>query len=182
MTKIPFSIAYRPQVESGEYKVVTREDRPVEIIKWDLKGEFPVVGVYYDEKNERETVVQVTRKGLCSIRPCDEYSDDFFVLIEEQSPLPEFVEDVLDIINRLSITGLTDEAGRKVGQRILDKARRQFEKDMPKWKKVAEVHSFDEGISIRNTPDGDVLVLNTDGNKYFLNINELLKLPKEESI
>ena len=36
MTKIPFSIAYRPQVESGEYKVVTREDCPIDIIKWDL--------------------------------------------------------------------------------------------------------------------------------------------------
>lgn len=176
MTKIPFSIAYRPQIESGEYRVVTREDRPVEIIKWDLKGEFPVVGVYYDEKNERETVVQVTRKGLCSIRPCDEYCDDFFIIIDKQE-LTEFeyaVQEIFykgreDNIDLLKITSGT----------LLKVARKQLEKDIPKWKKVAEVHSFDKGISIRNTPDGDVLVLNTDGNKYFLNINELLKLPKE---
>ena len=180
MTKIPFSISYRPQIVSGEYKVVTREDRAVEIIKWDLKGEFPVVGIYYDEKNERETVVQVTRKGLCSISPCDEYSDDFFVLIEEQSLLPEFVEDVLDIINRLSITGLTDEARRKVGQRILDKARKQFEKDMPKWRKSQnfEHHKAIQQIVIR---DGKMFASSTkEIGDWFLDLSELEKLPKED--
>ena len=80
MTKIPFNIKYRPQIESGEYKVVTREDRPVEIKIWDLKGDFPVVGVYFDEKNNRDTAVQVTVEGRCSIKPNDDYSDDFFIL------------------------------------------------------------------------------------------------------
>lgn len=80
MTKIPFNIKYRPQIESGEYKVVTREDRPVEIKIWDLKGDFPVVGVYFDEKNNRDTAVQVTAEGRCSIKPNDDYSDDFFIL------------------------------------------------------------------------------------------------------
>lgn len=80
MTKIPFNIKYRPQIESGEYKVVTREDRPVEIRIWDLKGDFPVVGVYFDEKNNRDTAVQVTVEGRCSIKPNDDYSDDFFIL------------------------------------------------------------------------------------------------------
>ena len=79
MTKIPFNIKYRPQIESGEYKVVTREDRPVEIKIWDLKGDFPVVGVYFDEKNNRDTAVQVTAEGRCSIKPNDDYCDDFFI-------------------------------------------------------------------------------------------------------
>lgn len=80
MTKIPFSIKYRPQIESGEYKVVTREDRPVEIRIWDLKGDFPIVGVYYDDKNNRDTAVQVTAEGRCSIKPNDDYCDDFFII------------------------------------------------------------------------------------------------------
>lgn len=79
MTKIPFNIKYRPQIESGEYRVVTREDRPVEIKIWDLKGDFPVVGVYYDEKSNRDTAVQVTAEGRCSIKPDDDFSDDFFI-------------------------------------------------------------------------------------------------------
>lgn len=35
MAKIPFDIKYRPQIESGEYKVVTSQDYPVQILKWD---------------------------------------------------------------------------------------------------------------------------------------------------
>lgn len=33
--KIPFDIKFRPQIESGEYKVETRDGRPVRIICWD---------------------------------------------------------------------------------------------------------------------------------------------------
>lgn len=181
MTKIPFCVSYRPQIESGEYKVVTREDRPVEIIKWDLKGDFPIVGVYYDAKNNRETAVQVTAEGRCSVISGEEYCDDFFI-ITDKPELTEFEGELKTIINTFSSCGdfMGDKSARNFGKILLDAARKEIEKDMPKWKKVAEVHSFDEGISIRNTPDGDVLVLNTDGNKYFLNINELLKLPKEK--
>ena len=33
--KIPFNIKYRPQIESGEYKVVTRDGHSARIICWD---------------------------------------------------------------------------------------------------------------------------------------------------
>ena len=82
MKAIPFNIKYRPQIESGEYKVVTRENCPVEIKIWDLKGDFPIVGVYYDEKNDRDTAVQVTAEGRCSIKPNDDYCDDFFIITQ----------------------------------------------------------------------------------------------------
>lgn len=82
MKKIAFNIKFRPQVESGEYKVVTREERPVEIRIWDLKGDFPIVGVYYDDKNHRDTAVQVTAEGRCSIKPDDDYCDDFFIITQ----------------------------------------------------------------------------------------------------
>lgn len=35
MAKIPFDAKYRSQIESGEYKVETRDGRPVRIICWD---------------------------------------------------------------------------------------------------------------------------------------------------
>ena len=41
MKKIPFDIAYRPQIESGEYKVVTRDGSPARIICWDRKVTEP---------------------------------------------------------------------------------------------------------------------------------------------
>ena len=41
--KIAFDIKFRPQIERGEYKVVTSEGRPVEIIKWDCRGQAPIL-------------------------------------------------------------------------------------------------------------------------------------------
>ena len=126
MEKIVFNVAYRPQIESGEYKVVTRENRPVEIKIWDLKGDFPIVGVYYDEKNNRDTAVQVTVDGRCSIKPDDDYCDDFFI-ITSKSDLTEFESAVQEIfykgrednIDLLKITSNT----------LLMVARRQMMKD-----------------------------------------------------
>ena len=85
--KEAFNIKYRSQIESGEYKVVTRENRPVEVKIWDLKGDFPVVGVYYDDKNHRDTAVQVTAEGRCSVTPGEEYCDDFFVITDKPDGL-----------------------------------------------------------------------------------------------
>lgn len=36
MAKIAFDIKYRPQIESGEYKVVTKDNKKVRIISWDM--------------------------------------------------------------------------------------------------------------------------------------------------
>ena len=41
--KIPFDMKYRPQIESGEYKVETRNGKSVRIICWDKQGECPIV-------------------------------------------------------------------------------------------------------------------------------------------
>ena len=44
--KETFDIKYRPEIESGKYRVVTRRGEPVEILKWDAKGgDFPIVGL-----------------------------------------------------------------------------------------------------------------------------------------
>lgn len=43
--KVPFNIKYRPQIESGEAEVVTRNGRAVRIICWDApSNNFPIVG------------------------------------------------------------------------------------------------------------------------------------------
>lgn len=167
MTKIPFNIVYRPQIESGEYKVVTREDRPVEIRIWDLKGDFPIVGVYYDDKNNRETAVQVTAEGRCSITPGEDYCDDFFIITDKQE-LTEFeyaVQEIFykgreDNIDLLKITSST----------LLKVAREQLTAELPSWTKT-------------NLPDGidyslDEAIFSFKG--YSISINELEKLPKED--
>lgn len=170
MTKIPFSIAYRPQVESGEYKVVTREDCPIDIIKWDLKGEFPVVGVYYDEKNDRDTAVQVTAKGKCSKTPGEDYCDDFFIITE----IPELTMFKKELETMLDYTVNHAKPGVNVVdifvERIFESAKLEIEKNLPHWKKT-------------NLPDGIDYALDEaifSFNSYSISINELEKLPKEE--
>ena len=173
MTKIPFDMKYRPQIESGEYKVVTREDRPVEIKIWDLKGDFPIVGVYYDAKNNRETAVQVTAEGRCSVTPGEEYCDDFFI-ITDKPELTEFEYAVQDIFYK----GREDNIDiLKVTSGILLKvARKQLEKELPRWKKKPIPDSLGPKSSV-TTGFADALVLAPD---YYILIDELKKLPKEE--
>jgi len=43
--KIPFSIKYKAQIESGEYKVETRDGRPARIICWDACESKPIVAI-----------------------------------------------------------------------------------------------------------------------------------------
>ena len=137
--KEAFNIKYRPQIESGEYKVVTREDRPVEVKIWDLKGDFPIVGVYYDAKNNRETAVQVTAEGRCSVTSGEEYCDDFFI-ITDKPELTEFEGELKTIINTFSSCGdfMSDESARNIGKILLDTAREQLTAELPHWKKCWE--------------------------------------------
>ena len=45
MAKIPFDIKFKPQIESGEYKVETRDGLPVRVLCFDAEGRFPVVAM-----------------------------------------------------------------------------------------------------------------------------------------
>ena len=135
MKAIPFNIKYRPQIESGEYKVVTREDRPVEIRIWDLKGDFPIVGVYYDEKNDRETAVQVTAEGRCSIKPGDDYCDDFFIIIPAKTNLTEFENGLANIYEKFACMHEIfsreelESFAKCDAPKLLDIARKQLEEE-----------------------------------------------------
>lgn len=41
--KIPFDIKFRPQIESGEYKVETKDGREVRIVCWDVNNSYSSV-------------------------------------------------------------------------------------------------------------------------------------------
>ena len=52
--KIPFDIKFRPQIESGEYIVITESGYPVKIYRWDYKDKegTPILGSYVQEGYE----------------------------------------------------------------------------------------------------------------------------------
>lgn len=54
MKVIPFNIKYRPEIESGEMKVVNGKGKPVTILKWDMQGRFPILGVAMTEQTNYE--------------------------------------------------------------------------------------------------------------------------------
>lgn len=172
MKAIPFNIKYRPQIESGEYRVVTREDRPVEIRIWDLKGDFPIVGVYYDAKNNRETAVQVTAEGRCSVTPGEEYCDDFFIITSK----PEITEFRKELTTMVDYAVNHAKSGVNVvdifADRIFEYAKLEFEKDLPKWKRYKGgpygLLSFRLGLK------------ELYHNGFCIELSELEKLPKEE--
>ena len=52
--KIPFDIKYRPQIESGEYKVETRDGLPARVVCWDANSYTPIVflATEYDDLDD----------------------------------------------------------------------------------------------------------------------------------
>ncbi len=72
--KIKFDIKYRSQIERGKYKVLTANDKPVKIERWDMKGNSPIlasmmVSIYdYEGENswEEERAFSYGKDGTCS--------------------------------------------------------------------------------------------------------------------
>lgn len=89
--KIPFDIKFRPQIESGEYKVVTGDDRPVRIISWDKKvygGRFEIVALVPTSQGDTETVQLYCPDGTLL---SSNWNEKFKLFIITQEPeLTEF--------------------------------------------------------------------------------------------
>ena len=86
MAKIPFDIKFKPQIESGEYKVETRDRRPVRIVSWDFLSEKPIIGLIGMGFNNGETIATYYKQG----RVATSHDDcvDLFII----TPGPELSE------------------------------------------------------------------------------------------
>lgn len=88
--KIPFDIKFRPQIESGEYKVVTGDDRPVRIISWDKKvygGRYEIVALVPTSQGDTEAVQLYCPDGTFI---ASSYNEKFKLFIV--TPEPELTE------------------------------------------------------------------------------------------
>ena len=83
MAKIPFDIKYRPQIESGEYKVELKDGTPVSIIYWDAKGTSPVIGLFLADDG-CETTTQVHPNGRWSDDESYDSDYDLFIVTPEE--------------------------------------------------------------------------------------------------
>ena len=153
--KKPFDIKYRPQIESGEYKVETRGGKPARIVCWDFMRSTDVFDLlvcipsdYEDE--ERETAYSVNAKGERFDGMQD--SEDLFVVISEPEPeLNDFEKTLMDIVNcRGPLNPMTDEGARNNGSILLKVARKEleaeFENELDKAYKNRDEVVFKEGV------------------------------------
>lgn len=85
--KKKFDIKYRPQIESGEYKVVTRDDHPVRICCWDEEEDYPIVALVkdYNEKSDYCYPMMCDKSGVSATKGNEK---ELFVL----TPEPELTE------------------------------------------------------------------------------------------
>lgn len=103
--KIKFDMKYRREIESGNYKVVTADDKPVTIERWDMKGNSPVLASMmvsvcdYEGENswEEERAFCYGQDGTCSsMCPSDA---KYQLFIETGDALTEAERMVFHMIN-----------------------------------------------------------------------------------
>jgi len=76
MAKIKFDIKYRPQIESGEYRVIDKDGHNIRIICWDKKSQkkygYHIVGlIEFGPNDEESTYYTLDGKGrLADKEPC----------------------------------------------------------------------------------------------------------------
>ena len=129
--KIPFDIKYRPQIESGEYEVVTRNGYQAKIVYWELKGKNPIIAIIdvpdY-ENGEINTYGETGRYFLNEVSPFD------LLIVLPGPELTPFEDKLLAILTdaRMGVYNLTDpdEAGgktRELATQLLDLAKEELD-------------------------------------------------------
>ena len=90
--KKPFNIKYRPEIESGKYKVYTESGEPVEIVKWDCKGRYPILAVIDDGDTEDSCFFDTDGTSLLS-------KEKLHILTDESEELTEFEQRLVKFYN-----------------------------------------------------------------------------------
>lgn len=192
--KIPFSIKYRPQIESGEYKVETREGKSVRIICWDRKYGFPICGLA-TEADGHESYVNCYFDGRTDRTKDD--SCDLFLITPEPEPLTKLEKAVFDmLVERTNEATISETQARKYGPIFMEIAKDEIYsheslveyaekakaegkaealKDLPRWRKAAG-HSF-VGKSIMYDEHGFYSADITKPGCRYITCDILAKLP-----
>lgn len=122
--KIPFDIKYRPQIESGEYKVCSRTAEPVRIIEWNRKGNFPIIALMGEDESR---VLFFNEYGHQSKRATIETGDDLFTITPELE-LTDFEREFKAIVEDEfgAVTPVSDADVHKSCEKLLELAREEL--------------------------------------------------------
>ena len=125
--KIPFDIKYRPQIESGECQVETKNGVSVRIICWDAKASdrediIALVGSKLGSENCQRYNI---RGHLISDTSADRNWDLYIITDEVEEELSDFEKEVCTVSNLCLNLGMTDEI-KSASKQLLSIAREQF--------------------------------------------------------
>lgn len=150
MAKIPFDIKYRPQIESGEYKVETRSGLPARIVCWDRKTkDMEILALVYNEhiEEDNEDIAEVALNGKMFPRGKNHDYDLFIVTPEEE--LTEFEIRLLDWLSNDTSGEIPIERMKEVARNraaeLRSLVREEFENEAPS---IIEAQSFREGFKV----------------------------------
>lgn len=132
--KISFDIKFRPQIESGEYKVeIGRDDPwPARIVCWDFDGNNLIVAVRNPNDREEGLIYSIDGKHKAV---CPKIDSDLF-LITPEPELTEFEKEYKRLYGEGYADGqagskpLSDMVLKESADMLLELAR----KDLPKWR------------------------------------------------
>lgn len=143
MAKIPFDIKFRPQIESGKYKVVDNDNHNIRIICWDMKSEkkygYCIVGlVEFGPNHEESTYYTIDGKArLMDKHPC------LFIVTPEEE-MTEFEKACMKLYNEgrddgLSGDKLSNESVKESAAELLTLAREELFANDTVLKEYAQV-------------------------------------------
>ena len=197
--KIAFDIKYRPQIESGEYKVVTSFGEPAEIVKWDCNGQYPLLACIFDGDTDDAAFYTEEGKGVCNSK------ENYLSIVTPEQELSEFELTLLDWLSsdtcgeipmdemkkcvKNRAAELLALARKEPCEKIVDHIKRAYEngkaealKDLPRWRKWGNGACGNrQGIPlaiVKRVLNGYELVdaLGIQGEQYIM-LSDLKKLP-----
>ena len=193
MAKIPFDIKFRPQIESGEYKVSTAKEQPVRIICWDRSTTYwKIIALVLAPDGKTENPFTYDVEGKESDGCLHNHELDLF-LITQEPELTAFENRLCEILDfawkHKDITKTDDDIindAKRLGTELLAIARKEIEKGLPRWVKVDEGDMLDKYSKyLLRSNEGCYYyccgtTITRDG--YMLLVDNLEKLPKDGEI
>lgn len=193
-----FDIKYRPQIESGEYKVETEDGNPVVVMDWDWNhyGKHSIaVKVTCEEKNlgylysDNGDPVTLFAPDLFIVTPepeLTEFEKAFDNLAEsyhsdgnpdEIACCKEYAAELLEIgrkeiIKQGNIVIPVDDFNKRLCV-AMEHAREEALKDLPRWKKCSQNTIYSTKCNLIVNGIGRYIIL--DG--YMIDVDRLKKLP-----
>ena len=207
--KALFSLKYKQDIIEGKAKVVTENDLPVKIVHWNANKDFPILGLITLEDGNVEPRLW-SEEGKRQFYMTDNFR--WLYLLVEEPELTEFENTLVIELMKFGVLTTDTDLIAYTSKSLLDAARKQImdewskgvgdvqdrsgkayndgynegiihginraKNDMPRWKKLQ--CGYVAAVCDGNLHFGVINTVELDG--YYLTLDDLKKLPKEENV